>query len=116
MGLRRGQRTIPGVLPQPSVEETLGSAAGFGDIGVAPLGRHLTSASRLAFQTSMFGPRFLTPEQRGKVKDVTLERYRQAARNFTAWALPLALTPQVPEEWDDILVEYKHANPQVTRQ
>lgn len=54
------------------------------------------------------GPRYLEEHAANKIRPSTTERYRQAAVDFTAWALPRSYFPSSAGEWDDLLVEYLH--------
>jgi len=58
----------------------------------------------------MPGPRFVDADQASKVKDSTLLNYRKAALALTVWMRDTGFDPQTASEWDDILVEYKHAH------
>ena len=58
----------------------------------------------------MPGPRFVDADQASKVKDSTLLNYRKAALALTMWMRETGFDPQTASEWDDVLVEYKHAH------
>ena len=44
------------------------------------------------------------------MKDSTLLNYRNAALALTMWMRETGFDPQTASEWDDVLVEYKHAH------
>lgn len=47
------------------------------------------------------------PDFIGRVKAITLERYKAALRPFTAWAIQEGLNPTSPVEWDEALLDYR---------
>ena len=53
--------------------------------------------------------RRLDPHHAAKLSELTLERYRAAARPFVAWYSDAGVQPDVAEEWDDCLIEYTSA-------
>eukprot|EP00959_Pyramimonas_sp_CCMP1952_P085924 1797179-Pyramimonas_sp.AAC.1 len=54
------------------------------------------------------GPRRLDPDQAARVTEKTLEVYRAAALGFSTWALQRGLRPSGPDQWGDLLVEFKN--------
>lgn len=59
--------------------------------------------------SSRCGPRRLDAHHASKISVRTLARYRSAAKKFTAWLDASGLNPRTPDEWDDLLVEYRAA-------
>ena len=53
-------------------------------------------------------PSGLDPHQLLKVKPVTLDRYRASGRTFSIWLDQHQYRPVAPEEWDDLLVDFKN--------
>ena len=56
----------------------------------------------------MSGPRKLDSTSIEKVKPHTLTAYRAAAAKFVTYLDEHGFVPNGPEEWDDLLVEYKN--------
>ncbi len=54
------------------------------------------------------GPRFLDPHLEAHVKDATLVRYRRALRPFLEFIIDFKLSPATPQQFDDLLVEWKN--------
>jgi len=61
------------------------------------------------------GPRSVDAIQEERVTERTRETYRVHAARFTRWALEMELHPATAEDWDDLLVEYKHSHEKLTR-
>ena len=59
--------------------------------------------------------RFQDPFLQGRVKDVTLNRYKKSLAVFTAWATDNQMAPTNAEEWDDALWEYQLSDPKLTK-
>jgi len=59
--------------------------------------------------------KFLDPDFLARVKPITLQRYKSAALAVTSWAQSQGYAPEQAEDWDDLLFEFKHAHPQLTR-
>lgn len=55
------------------------------------------------------GPVYLDPHQAKRQLDPTVNLYKAAGRDFTAWVRKHGLIIDGPEECDDILVEWKNA-------
>ena len=63
----------------------------------------------------MVPPLAIDPQHSGKVKEVTLKIYRKAASQLCTWLIKHDLSPATSEEWDDLIVEWKHlASPSKT--
>ena len=106
--MRQGPLTSLLVEPPPSPQDCF--TTGVQHPFAIALGGYSPSACRPIVQIpTMPGPRFLDPHQTAKVKPITVERYRAAALLFVSWAEPRGLAPSCAEEWDDLLVEFKHS-------
>ncbi len=55
----------------------------------------------------------MDPDQALKIKTITMERYRAAARPFIAYCLKHNYDPFTSDEWDDLLVEFKNVQGQI---
>ena len=55
-------------------------------------------------------PLTLDPQVAGKVQPKTLEGYWRAARGFAVWLVANDLRPTEPQEWDDLMAEWKAHN------
>ena len=64
---------------------------------------------------SATGPRFLAPVLASKVKDSTSKRYRSALREFLSFCIFHHFTFATADELDDLLVEWHHSSPAVTK-
>ena len=53
-------------------------------------------------------PLAIDPQHSGKVKGVTLDVYKKAAKNLSTWLIDNQLSPSTSAEWDDLIVEWKH--------
>ena len=61
------------------------------------------------------GPRFIEPHQTSKISEKSMVRYREALQEFTTWALDHSYYPETQEEYDDLLAEFCHEHPDLTR-
>ena len=59
--------------------------------------------------------RLQDPYMLGRVKDITLRRYKSALLSFTTWALSQQLLPVTADDWDDALLEYRYASDSITK-
>ena len=64
---------------------------------------------------SKFALRLADRDLQARVKPITLQRYKSAILSLTSWAKPLNWNPSTPEDWDDLLLEFKFAHDQITR-
>jgi len=51
----------------------------------------------------------------GRVKPITLQRYRSALLQFTTWATSQQLLPVTADDWDDALLEYRYSSDHLTK-
>ena len=56
------------------------------------------------------GPRCLDAELAARVKPTTLKIYGESSAAFANWSIAVGLYPITPSQWDDCLMEFKHAN------
>ena len=55
--------------------------------------------------------KFSDPDFLARIEPKTLDTYKRSLTTFTSWAMEEGAAPRTPEEWDDLLVEFKHAHP-----
>ena len=59
--------------------------------------------------SKLTGPRRLDPHQECKAQQPTISRYQECVLGFTTWCIEEGFDPLSPEEYDDLLVEWKNA-------
>ena len=57
----------------------------------------------------MMPPLALDPTAEATLGAASLSNYRKSAFRFATWLLEQSLSPRRPQEWDDLLVEWKNA-------
>ena len=59
--------------------------------------------------------RLADPWLQGRVKPITLQRYKAALLHFTTWATAQQLLPVTADDWDDALLEYRFSTTHLTK-
>jgi len=59
--------------------------------------------------------RLSDPYLQGRVKPITLQRYRSALLAFTTWATSQKLLPVIADDWDDALLDYRYSTDTLTK-